>query len=374
MAAIAVAGVGMMMMCGCSSVASLMMGGDDDDKKEDPVVPKTPAEIAAAAAAAAAAATPTPVLRDTPETMRHASTVWSGEAIGVGHGRGRLDSVQGWSAQNNAIGEWYQMDNGVVGKITGVAIKARVHVPGASWSPQYVKTFKVQSKGATGTWTDVDSGKVYTGNTDADTQVDVTFDTPVDARYIRIYPQTWNKHMSMRTDIVAGKTRTDKTPTIVDVPYSGHKSSGNWGGDAIGTSHGAGRLDSARAWSADANTIGKWYELDNGSATDISGVVIKGRPDGVWKNQFVTSFKAQYKDSVGAWKDVDSGYIFEGVIQSSQANVFFKAPINTSAIRIYPQTWNNHMSGRFGILRGGSSSEGYRSRPVEKEIEAFSFY
>ena len=369
MAAIAVAGVGMMMMCGCSSVASLMMGGDDDDKKEDPVVPKTPAEIAAAAAAAAAAATPTPVLRDTPETMRHASTIWSGQAIGVGHGRGRLDSTHAWSAQNNAIGEWYQMDNGVVGEITGVAIKGR-----KDCCNQWVKTFKVQSKGATGTWTEVDNGKVYTGNTDADTQVDVTFDTPVDARYIRIYPQTWNKHMSMRTDIVAGKTRTDKTPTIVDVLYSGHKSSGNWGGDAIGTSHGAGRLDSTRAWSADTNTIGKWYELDNGSATDISGVVIKGRPDGVWKNQFVTSFKAQYKDSVGAWKDVDSGYIFEGVIQSSQANVFFKAPINTSAIRIYPQTWNNHMSMRAGLMTGGSSSEGYRSRPVEKQIEAFSFY
>jgi hypothetical protein len=365
MAAIAV-GVGMMVMCSSSSVAAMMMGGEE---KEDPVVPKTPAEIAAAAAAAAAAATPTPVLRDTPETMRHASTVWSGQAIGVGHGLGRLDSVQGWSAQTNAIGEWYQMDNGVVGKITGVAIKGR-----AAAHDQWVKTFKVQSKGATGTWTEVDSGKVYTGNTDKETQVDVTFDAPVDTRYIRIYPQTWNNHMSMRTDIVAGKTRTDKTPTIVDVLYSGHKSSGNWGGDAIGTSHGAGRLDSTRAWSADTNTIGKWYELDNGSATDISGVVIKGRPDGVWKNQFVTSFKAQYKDSVGAWKDVDSGYIFEGVIQSSQANVFFKAPINTSAIRIYPQTWNNHMSGRFGILRGGSSSEGYRSRPVEKEIEAFSFY
>ena len=47
MAAIAVAGVGMMVMCGCSSVASLMMGGEE---KEDPVVPKTPAEVAAAKA------------------------------------------------------------------------------------------------------------------------------------------------------------------------------------------------------------------------------------------------------------------------------------------------------------------------------------
>lgn len=375
--------VGIGTLCISSSVAAMMMGGDD--KKKTPVGPSpgptgpsdpgptgpsdpganTPADIAPAA-------DPTPVLRDTPETMRNASSVYRYDAIGVGYGRGRLDSFEGWSAQNNAIGEWYQMDNGVVGKITGVAIK------GDSSGGRWVKTFKVQSKGATGTWTEVDSGKVYTGNTDNTTHVVVTFDTPVDARYIRIYPQTWLNHISMGADIVAGKTRTDKTPTIVDVPYSGHKSSGNWGGYAIGTRTGAGRLDSTRAWSADANTIGKWYELDNGSATDISGVVIKGRPyDEQGQNQeYVKSFKAQYKDSAGAWTDVDSGYIFEGSQdKDSQANVFFKAPINTSAIRIYPQTWNNNMSMRAGLMTGGSSSsEGYRSRPVEKEIEAFSFY
>jgi len=356
MAAVAaIAGVGMMVCCS-SSVAALMMGGGEE--KEDPIVPLGPS---------GPIPEPTPVLRDTPETMRHASTVWSGQAIGVGHGLGRLDSVQGWSAQNNAVGEWYQLDNGVVGKIAGVAIKGRTA------HDQWVKTFKVQSKGATGTWADVESGKVYTGNTDMTTQVDVTFTAPVEARYIRIYPQTWNNHMSMRADIVAGKTRTDKIPTIVDVPYSGHKSSANFADDAIGTSHGAGRLDSTRAWSAKTNAIGQWYELDNGSATDISGVVIKGRP---LHSQYVTSFKAQYKDSAGAWKDVDSGYIFEGSQdKDSQANVFFKAPINTSAIRIYPQTWNNHMSMRAGLMTGGSSAtEGYRSRPVEKEIEAFSFY
>jgi len=358
MAAIAV-GVGMMVMCSSSSVAAMMMGGEEKNIDGGDI-----------SGAGTTAAAPTPVLRDTPETMRHASTVHGTRAIGDTCGMGRLDSIKGWCAQTNVIGEWYQMDNGVVGKITGVAIKGRDD------SEQWVKTFKVQSKGATGTWTEVDSGKVYTGNTDKETQVDVTFDAPVDARYIRIYPQTWHRHMSMRADIVAGKTRTDKTPTIVDVPYSGHKSSGNWRDNAIGTSHGTGRLDSGQAWSAKENAIGQWYELDNGSATDISGVVIKGRGStNVHKNQFVTSFKAQYKDSAGAWKDVDSGYIFEGVIQLSQANVFFKAPINTSAIRIYPQTWNKHMSMRAGLMTGGSSSsEGYRSRPVEKEIEAFSFY
>ena len=349
------AGVGLMMVCcSSSSVASMMMGGETTEETKPAETTPTP--------------TPTPVLRNTPETMRHSSSNWGGDAISVGHGRGRLDSEQGWSAQANQVGEWYQIDNGVVGEITGVAIKGRT-----GGHDQWVKTFKVQSKGATGTWADVDSGKVYTGNTDMDTQVDVTFTAPVEARYIRIYPQTWNNHMSLRVDIVAGKTRTDKTPTIVDVPYSGHKSSSNWGGDAISVGHGRGRLDSEQGWSAQANQVGEWYELDNGSATDISGVVIKGRVGG--HRQYVTSFKAQYKDSEGAWKDVDSGYIFEGSQdKDSQANVFFKAPINTSAIRIYPQTWHGHMSMRAGLMTGGSSStEGYRSRPVEKEIEAFSF-
>ena len=350
------AGVGLLSVC-CisSSVASAMMGGGSGDGGGD------------GGGGGSSPPPPTPVLRDTPETMRSASTVWSGEAIGVRHGRGRLDSVQGWSAQNNTVGEWYQLDNGVVGKITGVAIKGRKNYD------QWVKTFKVKSKGSDGTWKDVDGGKVYTANTDRDTQVDVTFDTPVEARYIRFYPQTWHKHMSMRGEIVSGKTRTDKTPTIVDVPYSGHKSSSNWGDDPIGTSHGAGRLDSNRAWSAKTNTVGQWYELDNGSATNISGVAIKGRPDCC--EQYVTSFKVQYKDSSGAWKDVDGGYVFEGSqYKNSQANVFFKAPINTSAVRIYPQTWNKHMSMRAGLMTGGSSTEGYQIQPFEKEIQGFSFH
>jgi hypothetical protein len=360
MSQVAIIGVLGLLLCSSSSgAAALMMGGDDDTSTTGPSSPGP---------APPPPPPPTPVLRDTPETMRSASTVWSGEAIGTGHGRGRLDSAQGWSAQNNAVGEWYQLDNGVVGKITGIAIKGRKD------HDQWVTTFKVKSKGSDGMWKDVDGGKVYTGNSDRDTKVDVTFDTPVDARYIRIYPQTWNGHMSLRCDIIAGKTRTDKTPTVVDVPYSGHKSSGNWGGDAIGTSHGAGRLDSNRAWSADTNAVGKWYELDNGSATNISGVAIKGRPDGQWRNQYVTSFKAQYKDSAGTWKDVDGGYTFEGTQQGdSQANVFFKAPINTSAIRIYPQTWNSHMSMRAGLLTGGSSSEGYTFRKNDWDIEGFSF-
>ena len=151
-----------------------------------------------------AAPAPASVLRNTPESMRSASSVFGGTAMGEGFGRGRLDSVAAWTAQDrHKIGQWYQLDNGFVGKITGIAIKGR-----HNWN-QWVTTFKVMSKGADGAWADVDGGKTYTGNTDKDTQVDVTFDTPVNARYIRIYPQTWSGgHMSLRADIFAASDST----------------------------------------------------------------------------------------------------------------------------------------------------------------------
>jgi len=141
----------------------------------------------------------TRILKDTPETSRSASSVYNGEAIGTGHGRGRLDSEQAWSSQHNTVGQWYQIDNGVVDTIMGIAIKGR------NDHPQRVESFKVKSKGVSGTWEDVDGGKIYTGNTDRDTQVDAIFDTPVEARYVRIYPQTWNSHMSLRADIYVGQ-------------------------------------------------------------------------------------------------------------------------------------------------------------------------
>ena len=150
------------------------------------------------------------VLKDTPETSRSASDIWNDAAIGESLGRGRLDSEQSWSGKNT-IGEWYQIDNGVVGTITGIAIKGRKDYS------QWVKTFKVQYKGTSETWVDVDGGKIYTGNTDKDTRVDVIFDTPVEGRYVRIYPQTWNSHMSMRADIIVKGVDPDTLAKLEEV-------------------------------------------------------------------------------------------------------------------------------------------------------------
>ena len=52
------------------------------------------------------------------------------------------------------------------------------------------------------TWEYVDDGKVFPANTDRNTKVRVQFDEPVYARTIRIYPQTWQKHITLRFDVI----------------------------------------------------------------------------------------------------------------------------------------------------------------------------
>ena len=285
----------------------------------------------------------TPEVRNVPESMRGASSIWGNDPMGTRHGRGRLDSPQGWSAQNNTVGEWYQMDNGKIANITGVVIQGRKN------ADQWVTTFRVKYRGSGETWSDVDSSAIYTGNTDRDTKVEVTFTTPVNARYIRIYPETWNRHMSLRAGIISSSTNANETATIVDVPETKRSASSIWSGQPIGTGHGRGRLDSPQGWSAQNNTIGEWYEMETDTPTMIKGIAIKGRGNA---DQWVTTFKVKYIDSSGSWVDVDDGMLFQGNRdRGTQVNAFFNTPINTSFIRIYPQTWNRHMSLRIDLLK-----------------------
>jgi hypothetical protein len=151
-----------------------------------------------------------PVLQDTPESRRTASSILGGYPIGGGHGRGRLDSVQAWSALDNGVGEWYQIDLAEETFVSGIAIKGRKD------ANQWVKSFKVSRKGPDGSWKSVSSGKEYTANTDRDTQVDVNFDKATKTTAIRIYPETWNGHISLRAELYTQKLKVPEKTTIID--------------------------------------------------------------------------------------------------------------------------------------------------------------
>ena len=360
----AAAGVGA--LCISSSVAAVMMNREEDEVAVPAEQPEKTVEKEEVEETGLAPEQPPPPPSEpekkqltTPDNMRSASSVHGDRGLNYllgSCGNSMIDSTGGWCSNENKVGQWIQLDNGKLGSISGVITQGRKDYD------QWVKSFKVKYKDESGSWWDVD-GKTFPGNKDRNTKVTTTFSKPVRARYIRIYPQTWNGHMSMRVDMFAGDTNTNNLSALGDLPYSNHKSSGNWGGDAIGTSHGAGRLDSGRAWSAltaEQNTKTAWYQLSLNAPINISGVVMKGRPD---YSQWITSVKIQYEDENGEFKDVDSGFTFDANYdKNSLVKIFFEKPIKTKSIRFYPQSWYGHASGRFAILRGGevSSTEKYQ--------------
>ena len=264
-------------------------------------------------------------------------------AVMLTHNKGRLDSPKAWSADVASNNRWYQIDNGKIGEIAGVAIKGRKD------ADQWVKVFKVKYK-TTGNWMDVDGGARFSGNANRDTLVEVKFNKPVRARYIRMYPQEWVVYPSMRTGLITNDHNDGSQYKLLNIP-SGRRSASSWWD---GTWHPEnGSLNAAKGWhpvNGAPSDGSSWYELQMNNSTKVAGVALQGRGTGEsW--QWITSFTAKYKDASDNWKDVDNGFVHSGTSDyHSIVWVPFNTPVNTKAVRIYPKTWNGWYSGRFDLL------------------------
>tara|TARA_B100000287_G_scaffold284053_1_gene267691 strand:- start:1380 stop:2450 length:1071 start_codon:yes stop_codon:yes gene_type:complete len=297
-----------------------------------------------------------PAVVDVPPEFRTSSQPWgSNRGQRKNHNRGKLDSPQAWSSIENSYGKWYQMDNGKIADISGVAIKGRMNYD------QWVKTFKVKYYHE-GSWRDVDKGAVFDGNKDRDTLVEVKFATPVKTRYIRIYPKTWHGHMSLRAGLITNSTLKKSELKLLNIPGNKRAASSWWKNNDNSNWHpNKGTLGSRTGWHPKhhANKGNEWHEMQMDSPTKVGGVAIQGRGDG--GTQWVTAFTVKYKDSTGQWKNVDNGSKFFGTSNEDDIVwVPFNTPVSTTAVRIYPKEWNSWFSGRFDLLGlTGSSSEGY---------------
>ena len=317
-----------------------------------------------------------PSVVDVPAEFRTSSRPWGpNRKARKNHNRGKLDSPQAWSANVNRYGVWYQMDNGKIADISGVAIKGRIDSSNKSWGPQFVKTFKVKYYND-GNWRDVDKGAVFDGNTDIDTLVEVKFATPVKTRYIRIYPKTFNKHMSLRAGLITNSTLKKSELKLLNIPGNKRAASSWWSKNNDPNWHpNKGTLNSRTGWhpkNGANKSTNEWHEMQMDSPTKVGGVAIQGRGDG--GTQWITRFTAKYKDSTGQWKNVDNGSKFYGTSNEDDIVwVPFNTPVSTTAVRIYPKEWSSWMCGRFDLLGlTGSSSEGYEIGGYEEEVYGIS--
>ncbi|XP_078659901.1 lymphocyte antigen 75-like isoform X2 [Branchiostoma floridae x Branchiostoma belcheri] len=121
---------------------------------------------------------------------------------GVGGGLGS------WAALTNDQDQWLQVDLGRVSTISGVITQGRNGYTGQGGG-QWVTSFKLRLSTDGNTWTtvmDVASGtsqdKIFTANTDRDTEVTNLLDAPVSTRFVRFWPWTWRNHISMRVEVL----------------------------------------------------------------------------------------------------------------------------------------------------------------------------
>eukprot|EP01047_Picozoa_sp_COSAG01_P017021 COSAG01_NODE_889_length_12914_cov_3.351775_1_plen_4223_part_10 len=90
-------------------------------------------------------------------------------------------------------------------------------------------------------------------------------------------------------------------PAILNVPYSGHKYSTVWAGNAVGYSHGTGRLGSNQAWSAGVNQAGQWMQMDTRRILAVAGVQTQGRASGCCADQRVVSYRVSTSSDGSTW-------------------------------------------------------------------------
>ena len=95
------------------------------------------------------------------------------------------------------------MDLGAVLSVAGVVTQGRKD------ECQYVKSYQVKTSLDGITWSDVDGGKVFNGNTGCgDAKVSNRFSQIVQRRYVRIVAKTWHEYVMMRSAVLLCEDNT----------------------------------------------------------------------------------------------------------------------------------------------------------------------
>ncbi|XP_054853645.1 adipocyte enhancer-binding protein 1 isoform X3 [Eublepharis macularius] len=130
---------------------------------------------------------------------------------GLGAQRGRLNMQAGsneddyfdgaWCAEDDSRIQWIQVDTRRTMKFTGVIIQGRDSL----LHEDFVTTFYVGFSNDSQNWVMYSNGyeeMLFYGNVDKDTPVMTEFPEPKVARFIRIYPLTWNGSLCMRLEVL----------------------------------------------------------------------------------------------------------------------------------------------------------------------------
>lgn len=203
----------------------------------------------------------------------------------------------GWCAKYKSSSEWLRIDLGVPATVTGVLLQGRGD--GAEWVTSYLLSYSLDGHHWTYAADQHGKTRAFPGNKDSHSIQHSYLDSPVYARFIKIHTHTWNKHPSMRVELLGCQVARQ----YLGLPPYGKLSASSAQPFRRFSScqPDDGHILSNKAWCAKDDNAEPWLQLDIGPPTLVTGVVTKGRGD-TGRKQWVTRYRLSYtNDSESQW-------------------------------------------------------------------------
>ncbi|KAL9959225.1 hypothetical protein ACROYT_G036322 [Oculina patagonica] len=270
-----------------------------------------------------------------------------------------------WATAVNDPYQWFQVDMGNWTLVGGVATQ------GKQDEDEWVSSYSLSS--SNGEFFEYVGNasvtkKIFSGNFDRYTVVRHDLDEAIITHYIRIHPETWYGHISMRAEFYGCRTGFD-VPVLECMSPLGMKSreipdEAITATTVLSQFHGPerARLDTViegsytGGWVSFYINLGQWIQVDLGNITKITAVATQGHHD---LFHWVTEYYLSYSVNGGPFLSYnDNQVLFGNIDRDTVIGHVLNPPLITRYIRLHPKTWYNYIAMRFELYgcRSGECS------------------
>lgn len=282
----------------------------------------------------------------------------------------RKGMVNAWSAAETDRWPWIQVNLRRRMRLTGVITQGARRMG----SSEFVKSFKVAYSDNGKTWRVVNvkgnnQDQIFHGNTDSNSPKANSLSPPIEAQYIRIYPQLCRGRCTLRMELMGceltgcSELLGLKSGLILDSQLSSSSVYRTLGMGMLSWGPEQARLDrqgKVNAWTPSRNDQKQWIQVDLLSPTKITGVITQGARD-FGRVQFVGSYKLAYSDDGISWtvyqdEAQHTDKVFQGNFDNNtHRKNAIEPPIFSRFLRLIPWSWYGRITMRMELL--GCSEE-----------------
>ncbi|XP_053562480.1 coagulation factor V [Bombina bombina] len=204
--------------------------------------------------------------------------------------------------------------------------------------------------------------KMFDGNTDYTNVKENTFDPPIVARYVRVYPTKFYNRPTLRMELLGCKMEGCSLPLGMEnniikdeqITASSYKTSifyPAWKPSLARLN----REGAVNAWQAKSNNQQQWLQIDLLRTKRISGIVTQGAKS-FTTEMYVKTYSVQYSENGLQWKSYTSQpnsmeKVFIGNVDSKgQVKNTFNPPIFSRFLKIVPKSWNYSITMRLEVF------------------------